>query len=104
MLIYLSISNLYLYLSAIHISCIFRGDSQTKLPETSKVLIFSFNIPGQLSASERHVNDSRPLMSLVFYVLEKVRRLRLSREVSTFYKLGIFLIRAVATLFIYLGR
>lgn len=56
------------------------GETQSKLPDTTRVLYFCFNIPGKLSAGERHVEYTRPLMQLVFHYMEKVRRFRLSRE------------------------
>uniref|UniRef100_A0A914V8L4 PAT complex subunit CCDC47 n=1 Tax=Plectus sambesii TaxID=2011161 RepID=A0A914V8L4_9BILA len=56
------------------------GETQTRLPESANVLVFGFNIPGKMGASERHIEQIKPLLSMVFYCLDKVRRYRLSRE------------------------
>lgn len=51
-----------------------------KLPDTQKVLMFGFNIPSK----GRGVNDAmemlKPLMVMVFYCVEKVKKYRLSKE------------------------
>ncbi len=54
----------------------------TELPEGRKVLIFTFNIAGL--KAKRPVDESveaiKPLMLLVFYFMDKIRRFRLSKE------------------------
>ena len=53
-----------------------------ELPEGKKVLIFTFNITG--IRDKQSVDDSaeamKPLMLLVLYFIDKVKRFRLSRE------------------------
>uniref|UniRef100_A0A914V2V8 PAT complex subunit CCDC47 n=1 Tax=Plectus sambesii TaxID=2011161 RepID=A0A914V2V8_9BILA len=49
------------------------GETQTRLPESANVLVFGFNIPGKMGASERHIEQIKPLLSMVFYCLDKVR-------------------------------
>uniref|UniRef100_A0A915I2C1 PAT complex subunit CCDC47 n=1 Tax=Romanomermis culicivorax TaxID=13658 RepID=A0A915I2C1_ROMCU len=56
------------------------GETQSKLPETCRVVIFQFNVPGRLSANEKSMVDLKPLLSFTFYCLDKIRRFRLSRE------------------------
>jgi hypothetical protein len=57
----------------------YETDSQ-KLPEAQRVLIFGFNIPGKTLCSEKHVESIKPLLSFVFYCIDKTKRFRLSRE------------------------
>ncbi|XP_040078687.2 PAT complex subunit CCDC47 [Ixodes scapularis] len=52
----------------------------TKLPEVKKVLLFGFNVPGMGHVSPETMEDMKPLMQLVFYCVEKVRRFKLSKE------------------------
>ena len=50
-------------------------------PEGKKVLIFAFNILLKGSASvEEAVENMRPLLLLVFYFIDKIKRYKLSRE------------------------
>uniref|UniRef100_F1L2T6 PAT complex subunit CCDC47 n=1 Tax=Ascaris suum TaxID=6253 RepID=F1L2T6_ASCSU len=49
------------------------GETYTRLPETSRVLIFSINMSNDATETDA-------LMRTVFYCLEKIRRYRLSRE------------------------
>jgi len=76
-------------IDSIHFTDQFQGIRQadteqvsTKMPETKKMLMFSFNIP-----SKRLLSDVMPellqLTSLVFYFVDKVKRFRLSREAKT---------------------
>jgi len=71
---------------SIHISDQFCGprpqdDTQpSKMPETSKVLIFTFNVPGKGKCSPTDMQAMEPLMKMVFHCLEKVRRIRLTKE------------------------
>lgn len=55
-------------------------ESVSKLMETSKVLSFCFNVPGDGRSQTRNMDEMKPLMQLVFYCIDKVRRFRLSRE------------------------
>ena len=59
------------------------GDDQQplELPVGKKVLIFVFNIQhGKNKTLEEAIEDTKPMMQLVFYCLDKVRRYKLSRE------------------------
>ena len=52
-----------------------------ELPQGKKVLIFVFNIlHGKTKTLEEAIEDTKPMMQLVFYCLDKVRRYKLSRE------------------------
>ena len=53
----------------------------TELPEGQKVLIFTFNVVLKDQTIEEAVDNMRPLMLLVFYFVDKIRRYRLSRYV-----------------------
>lgn len=70
----------------IHVSDQYSGPKQqddtqtTKVPETSSVLIFCFNAPGKGRCSPRDMESMKPLMHLVFYMLEKIRKVRLSKD------------------------
>lgn len=74
------------YIDYIHFSDQYSGpklpeDSQpSKLPEVKKVLIFSFNVPGRGKSTPETMEAMRPLTQLVFHCMEKVKRLRLSKE------------------------
>lgn len=52
----------------------------TKLPEVKKVLLFGFNVPGMGRVSAETMEEMRPLLQLVFYCVDKVRRFKLSKE------------------------
>ena len=59
------------------------GDDQQplELPQGKKVLIFVFNIlHGKNKTLEEAIEDTKPMMQLVFYCLDKVRRYKISRE------------------------
>uniref|UniRef100_A0A224XPE1 PAT complex subunit CCDC47 n=1 Tax=Panstrongylus lignarius TaxID=156445 RepID=A0A224XPE1_9HEMI len=70
----------------IHFSDQFSGPKQqeesnlTKLPATKKVLLFGFNIPTKGRSAQEAIEMMKPLMSLVFYCMEKVKRYRISKE------------------------
>lgn len=70
----------------IHISDQYAGlkqqdDSQPqKLPDTEKVLIFCFNAPGHGKCSPKDIETMKPLLQMVFHVMEKVRKVHLSKE------------------------
>ncbi|XP_019613424.1 PREDICTED: coiled-coil domain-containing protein 47-like isoform X1 [Branchiostoma belcheri] len=61
------------------------GDPQpaTKMPDTKKTIIFTFNVPGQGRSSVKDVFAMEPMMKLVFHILDKVFRFRLSKEAKT---------------------
>jgi len=74
-------------IDTIHFSDQFTGpkpgeDQQPlELPQGKKVLIFVFNIQhGKTKTLEEAIEDTKPMMQLVFYCLDKVRRYKLSRE------------------------
>ncbi|XP_070564759.1 PAT complex subunit CCDC47-like [Ptychodera flava] len=52
----------------------------TKLPPTQKVLIFSFNVPGNGYPSTKDMQKLEPMMKLVMHCIDKVKRFRLSKE------------------------
>ena len=51
-----------------------------ELPVKKQVLIFMFNILNKDKTMEEAIEDMKPLMLLVFYCLDKVKRYKLSRE------------------------
>ena len=52
-----------------------------ELPQGNKVLIFVFNLlHGKTKTLEEAIEETKPLMQLVFYCLDKVKRYKLSRE------------------------
>uniref|UniRef100_A0A3B3U2X0 PAT complex subunit CCDC47 n=1 Tax=Poecilia latipinna TaxID=48699 RepID=A0A3B3U2X0_9TELE len=51
-----------------------------KLPETKKTLLFTFNVPGFGSTSPKDMDSLLPLMNMVIYSIDKVKKLRLNRE------------------------
>lgn len=72
----------------IHFSDQFSGIKQTeetntlKLPDTEKVLRFGFNIPIKGKSLEEIMEHIKPLLVMVFYCIEKVKRYRLSKEIK----------------------
>ncbi|KAE9555030.1 hypothetical protein FO519_001776 [Halicephalobus sp. NKZ332] len=70
------------YIDLIHISDQYcgaklqEGETYTRMPETSPMLFFTYNIIDTPESEE--VN--RNLLALTFYIIEKVRRFRMSRE------------------------
>jgi hypothetical protein len=59
-----------------------RDSSLTKLPETKKVLMFGFNIPVKGKPVHEAMDCMRPLLQLVFYCMDKVKRFKVSKEVG----------------------
>ncbi|KAJ0058517.1 hypothetical protein NL108_016388, partial [Boleophthalmus pectinirostris] len=51
-----------------------------KLPETKKTLLFTFNVPGMGHTSPKDMDALLPLMNMVIYSIDKVKKLRLNRE------------------------
>merc|ERR1712112_162761 len=57
------------------------GDQQPlELPQGKQVLIFVFNLLTKDKSLEDAIEDTKPMMQLVFYCLDKVKRYKLSRE------------------------
>jgi len=73
----------------IHFSDQFSGPKQpedsslTKLPETKKVLMFGFNIPVKGKPIHEAMDQMRPLLQLVFYCIDKIKRFKVSKEAKT---------------------
>uniref|UniRef100_A0A3Q3XGW9 PAT complex subunit CCDC47 n=1 Tax=Mola mola TaxID=94237 RepID=A0A3Q3XGW9_MOLML len=51
-----------------------------KLPDTKKTLLFTFNVPGMGNTSPKDMDSLLPLMNMVIYSIDKVKKLRLNRE------------------------
>ncbi|KAK9708819.1 PAT complex subunit CCDC47 [Popillia japonica] len=51
-----------------------------KLPDTQKVLLFGFNMPVKGMPINDAMEHLKPLLVMVFYCIEKVKRYRLSKE------------------------
>nr|CAD7448406.1 unnamed protein product [Timema bartmani] len=71
----------------IHISDQYAGHKQpedaslTKLPDVKRVMLFGFNIQSK-GPTTQTMEDMKPLLQLVFYFMEKLRRFRLSKELA----------------------
>lgn len=74
------------YIEYIHFSDQYSGPKQqeesqpSKLPEVKKVLLFGFNVPGNSYVTVDVMEETKPLLQLVFYCIEKIRRFHLSKE------------------------
>jgi len=74
------------FIEYLHFSDQFSGpkvpdESQpSKLPEVKKVLLFSFNVPGRGKTTVESMEAFRSLFQLIFHCIEKVKRLKLSKE------------------------
>lgn len=70
----------------IHFSDQYSGTKQPddgqalKLPDTQKVLMFGFNIPVKGRPVQEAMEMLKPLMVMVFYCMERVKKYRLSKE------------------------
>nr|XP_023029352.1 coiled-coil domain-containing protein 47 [Leptinotarsa decemlineata] len=76
------------YVDYIHFSDQYSGPKQTeenniKLPETEKVLKFGFNIPVKGMSLEEACTKLNPVMNMVFYCIDKIKRFRLSKEAKS---------------------
>ncbi|CAJ0924867.1 unnamed protein product [Ranitomeya imitator] len=60
--------------------CNIREGQPLKLPETKKTLLFTFNVPGAGNASVKDMESLLPLMNMVIYSIDKVKKFRLNRE------------------------
>lgn len=72
-------------IDSIHISDQYSGpkvqdDQQAKLPEVKKVMIFSFNVPGKGYPNPDNMANMKPLLQIVFYLMDKLRRFKLGKE------------------------
>uniref|UniRef100_A0A8C5AF50 PAT complex subunit CCDC47 n=1 Tax=Gadus morhua TaxID=8049 RepID=A0A8C5AF50_GADMO len=74
-------------IESIHLSDQFSGPKvmqeegqPLKLPETKKTLQFTFNVPGMGNTSPKDMDSLLPLMNMVIYSIDKVKKLRLNRE------------------------
>ncbi|XP_052803160.1 PAT complex subunit CCDC47-like [Mya arenaria] len=73
----------------IHISDQYSGpknqydDAQTKMPEVTPSLVFCFNVPGKGKTRVSDIEGTVVLMKLVFYCVDKVSRMSLSKEART---------------------
>jgi hypothetical protein len=71
------------FIDFIHITDQFSGQiqqddpSQLKQPEVKRMLIAGFNMQAGIDMEEM-----KPMLILVFYILERLKRLRLTKEVS----------------------
>ncbi|CAG2061218.1 unnamed protein product [Timema podura] len=59
-----------------------RDASLTKLPDVKRVMLFGFNIQSK-GPTTQTMEDMKPLLQLVFYFMEKLRRFRLSKEAKS---------------------
>merc|ERR1711936_899130 len=73
-------------IDTIHFSDQFTGPKPTddqqplELPQGKQVLIFVFNLLTKDKTLEQAIEETKPLMQLVFYCMDKVKRYKLSRE------------------------
>merc|ERR1712020_482828 len=73
-------------IETIHFSDQFTGPKPTddqqplELPQGKQVLIFVFNLLTKDKTLEQAIEETKPLMQLVFYCMDKVKRYKLSRE------------------------
>ncbi|CAH0389099.1 unnamed protein product [Bemisia tabaci] len=74
------------YIDCIHISDQFSGPKPTEdvpvttQPETKKVMIFEFNFPSKSKSTTELTETSLILFHFIFYIMNRVKRLRLSKE------------------------
>lgn len=74
------------YVDYIHFSDQYTGVKQAddtgalKLPDTQKVLLFGFNIPSKGAGVTETMEQLKPLMTMVLYCIDKIKRYRLSKE------------------------
>ncbi|XP_038044628.1 coiled-coil domain-containing protein 47-like [Patiria miniata] len=55
-------------------------EQPSKMPDTKKVLIFCFKVPGGARCTKVDMESMLPMMKMVLYCIEKVKRYKLSRE------------------------
>lgn len=75
-------SNLFSNINVLTIVTLLRDTTQLTMPEVKRVLLVGLNITvrGRFSNSESQ-EKIRPLLQLTFYLLDKLRRFKLSKEV-----------------------
>lgn len=77
------------FIDYIHISDQFSGPIQQedpnllKQPEVKKMLMAGFNLPNDISNKNCDMESIKPLLILVFYIMERLKRYRLSKEGKT---------------------
>lgn len=54
--------------------------SALKLPDVQKVLLFGFNVPVKGRPIQEAMEQLKPLMIMVFYCMDKVKKYRLTKE------------------------
>lgn len=70
----------------IHISDQYSGaknqydDNQTKMPDVKPTMVFCFNVAGKGKTKTSDMENMKPLMQLVFYCVDKVARMSMSKE------------------------
>lgn len=52
----------------------------TKMPETKRVLIFSFNIPDRVASNPKSISELQELLKMVFHCIDKMKRINLSPD------------------------
>lgn len=57
--------------------------SALKLPDVQKVLLFGFNVPVKGRSIQDAMEQLKPLMIMVFYCMDKVKKYRLTKEGKT---------------------
>lgn len=74
------------YVEYIHFSDQYTGVKQAddtgalKLPDTQKVLLFGFNVSPRGVGTTETMEQLKPLMTMVLYCIDKIKRYRLSKE------------------------
>lgn len=71
----------YIYVSDQYYGIITQEDTNSqclKMPEVKKQLLLGFNLP-----KNNDMESAKPLLMLVFYLIEKIKRYRLSKEGKT---------------------
>lgn len=63
----------------------FCRDNPAKPLEYKRMFLVGFAIPDNGKTAEEIMEYMHPLMNLVFYWLEKIKRFRLSKEVSWYF-------------------
>jgi len=56
------------------------ASSSTRMPEIKKCLLFGFKVGQKGNTSAHHMEAIRPLFNFVFYMIDKVHRVKLSKE------------------------
>lgn len=59
----------------------FRDTTQLTMPEVKRILLMSLNISLKGRTSNPENIKLRPLLQLAFYLIDKLRRFKLSKEV-----------------------